>query len=153
MNVPKDMETDVIAADVPEEAETDVIALLSRLILDKDDDTPVRLREQEDALKDLRCSDRRLGVWIEKWDFPFLIETLMLSDAVFSREFPDVRTTAEKRKELAHALEAHCETCPRCHRKRSYDLEWQARVNRVFAENKRIIGKTITNARGKNKRD
>jgi len=137
MNVPKDM---------------DLIALLSGFILDKDDDTPLRLSEQENALKDLSCSDESLGVWIEKWDFPFLIETLMLDDAVFSQEFPGVRTTAEERKDLANALEAHCETCPRCHRKRSYDLEWQSRVNRTLAENKKIIGDAITHARGKNKR-
>jgi hypothetical protein len=140
MNVSKDMETKFIA-------------LLSGLILDKYDDTPLRFVEQEKALKGLRCSNQRLGRWIEKWDFPFLIETLLLDDTVFSQEFPDIQITAEERKELANALEEHSENCSRCHLKRSYDLEWQARVNKAFSENRQVIGEAITHARNGNKRD
>jgi hypothetical protein len=136
MNVPKDMEKDLMA-------------LVSRLILDKENDTPSRLKAQEDALKELECKHPEFGRWIDGCDFPFLIETLVLEDAVFTGEFPDVKLTAVERKEFANALEAHCETCTRCHLKRSYDLEWQARVDRAFAENKEAIGKALGRAAGK----
>src|ERR687884_2286422 len=100
MNVPKDMEKDLTS-------------LVSRLILDKENDAPSRLDAQENALKELECTHPELGKWIDGCDFPFLIETLTLEDTVFSSEFPEVKLTAEERKEFANALEAHCETCAR----------------------------------------
>ena len=136
MNVPKDMEKDLVA-------------LLSSLIIDKENDTVSRLNAQEIALKELKCMHPELGKWINDCDFPFLIETLVLEDAIFFGEFPDVKLTAEERKEFANALEAHCENCAHCHLKRAYDLEWQSRVNRAFAENKQVIGKAIAHAAGK----
>lgn len=134
---------------MPKDVEKDLITLLSRLILEKDEDAPSRLSEQEDYLKDLKCADPALGKWISDCDFPFLIETLALDAATFSEEFPDAQLTAEERKEFANALEAHCETCEFCHSKRAHDLEWQSDVNRAFAENKEAIGKTIASAAGK----
>src|SRR5689334_21231008 len=91
-----------------------LIALLSRFILEKDEDVPYRLSAQKDALKELECADPTFGKWVGVCDFPFLIETLLLSDAVFSEEFPGVKLSAEQRKEFANAIEAHCETCARC---------------------------------------
>ncbi|HEX8473044.1 MAG TPA: hypothetical protein VF666_03360 [Pyrinomonadaceae bacterium] len=136
MNAPKDMEKELITS-------------LSKLILERDDDTPWRLTEQEQALDELKCSNTAIGRWINDWDFPFLIETLLLNDAVFAEEFPGVNSTAEERKQLANTLEAHCEDCARCYRKRAYDLEWQVRLKRVFTENKERVGTAIARAVGK----
>jgi hypothetical protein len=128
--------------------EVGLIALLSGLIHERDNDAPIQSSEQGDALKGLTCSEPRLGRWIEGCDFPFLIETLMLDERVFGKEFPDVAMTADERREVANALEEHCETCPRCGWKRADDLEWQARVHRTIAENKQLIGEAIARAAG-----
>jgi hypothetical protein len=127
----------------------DLLILISRLILEKDEDIPFRLNMQDTTLKDVECTNPELGKWIDGCDFPFLIETLVLDVATFSREFPDVQLTEKERKEFANALEAHCETCKHCSLKRSDDLEWQARVDDTFAENKEVIGKAIARAVGK----
>lgn len=130
--------------------EVSLIALLSGLIHESDKDTPFQSGERGDALNGLTCSEpRRLGRWIESCDFPFLIETLMLDDHVFAKEFPCVTMTAAGRRDLANALEEHCETCPRCGWKRAADLEWQARVNRAVTENKRLIGEAIARTLGR----
>jgi hypothetical protein len=126
-----------------------LFGLLTKCIRERDDDTPFRLAEQEAELKKRKCADPELGTWIDGNDFPFLIETLMLSDAVFSEEYPEVKLPQEERMSFASALEAHCEGCARCGLKRAYDLEWQARVNRALAENREAVGQAIARAAGK----
>jgi hypothetical protein len=135
---------------MPMDMGTNLIMLLSGLIVGKDKDVPYRLSEQEKTLQALECSDPEgAGIWIAKCDFPFLIETLMLDDAIFIKEFPGVQLTAEDRKQFAYTLELHSETCPRCHLKRAYDLEWQSSVDNAIAENKEVISEAITRANGK----
>jgi hypothetical protein len=129
--------------------EVGLIALLSGLIHERDNDTPFQSSEQDDALKGLTCSEPRLGRRIEGCDFPFLIETLKLDDQVFAKEFPGVTMTAAERRDLKNALEEHCESCPRCRRKRASDLEWQARVHKAIADNKQLVGEAIARAAGR----
>jgi len=123
--------------------ETDLITLLSRIVLEKDDDTPNRFTAQAEALKEKQCTNLEFGRWVDASDFPFLIETLMLDTEIFSREFPGVQMAADERKAFANALELHCESCPRCHLKRAYDLEWQSRIKKALAENKQGIGEAL----------
>jgi hypothetical protein len=130
--------------------ETELFELISRFIRQKDEDTPFRLAEQEEEVNRLECTDpERLGMWIAGNDFPFLIETLTLSDAVFSEEYPGVRLSFDERKRFASALEDHCERCPRCGARRAFDLGWKAEVDRVLAENKEVIAQTIARSAGK----
>ena len=130
--------------------QTDLFELISRFIRQRDEDTPFRLAEQEEELKRLKCTDPELGKWLDKGgDFPFLIETLMLNDAVFSEEYPGVKLGFEERKRLAAALEEHCEICGRCGLRRAYDLEWKSRVDRAMAENKEVFAQAIARAVGK----
>lgn len=131
---------------VSRDKETELIGLLSRFIRESDDDIPFRPAEQEAELERRTCSAPELGRWIGSTDFPFLIETLMLSDAVFGEEFPDLALPAEERKRFANALERHCEDCPRCGLKRAYDLAWQARVNTAISENKEAVEEAIARA-------
>lgn len=123
--------------------ETDLITLLSRIVLEKDDDTPNRFAAQADALKENPCTNLEYGRFVDACDFPLLMETLMLDDEVFSREFPGVQMTVDERKAFADALELHCEKCPHCNLKRAYDSDWQARIKKALAENKQIIGKAL----------
>src|ERR1041384_1093984 len=121
-------------------------ALFAELFFAQEANVQSRLAAEEDPGKDLKCDQPELGKWIDACDFPFLIETLVLDTKIFAEEFPDVLLTAEERKEFAHALEAHCETCPRCSWKRTCDLQWQAQVDRAIAENKQVISRAIIRA-------
>lgn len=133
----------------PKDMEDDLFKLLGSFLMKQHDDTPFRLSAQRDALKELVCERPEIRRWLRDWDFPFLMETLMLDDSVFRREFPGAQSTAEDRKELLNALELHCETCDYCGRKRAYDLEWQLRVRGAFAENKQSIERAIAHAAAK----
>jgi hypothetical protein len=128
--------------------ETDLFDLLRRCLKERDEDSRASLGEQEARLKELDCTEPEMGRWLDH-DFPFLIETLMLSDAVFAEEYPEVKVTVEERRRFAHALEGHCEVCECCGLKRALDLEWQARVNSIFTENRETIGRIIAKAVGK----
>lgn len=130
------------------EMEENLIDTISTFILERDDDAPFRLEAQESNLRDKQCTQPRYGAWIDRCDYPFLMETLMLDHAVFSDEFPGVKFPAKERAELALTLEEHCEQCVRCHLKRGYDLEWQARVDEALTENRDVIGKTKVHAVG-----
>lgn len=133
---------------ISREMGAELIGTLSRFIKGGDDDTPFRPAAQEAELKSRECYEPRLGEVIARLDFPFLIETLMLNDAVFNAEFPGLALTAEERKGLANDLERHCEDCPRCGLARAYDLEWQSRVDGALAENKAAVGHAIARALG-----
>lgn len=129
--------------------ENELVELLSRCIRQRDEDTLVSLAEQEEELNGLECNEPALGRWLDHNDFPFLIETLMLDDDLFSEEYPGVRLGFEERKRFAATLEEHCERCERCGRKRALDLEWKASVDSAFAENKGAIARVIARAAGK----
>jgi hypothetical protein len=123
--------------------EKDLSAFLNKLIQVQTGATP----QIKDASPD--CTRAAFGKWIDNCDFPFLIDTLGLGDAVFAHVFPEVQLSLVERKGLANALEAHCESCGHCREKRTADLAWKSRMERVFAENKKIIRKVLARAVGK----
>jgi hypothetical protein len=125
--------------------EADFIQLLARLISESDDDDP----PIERTGKDLTCSQPALGRWIDDCDFPFLMDTLALSDRIFAREFPGIRLSQEEREAFAKVLETHCQECARCHAKQAEDIEWKSRVEKAFAENKQGVGELLVKAAGK----
>ena len=126
-----------------------LLTLLSSLIVEKDEDAPFRLKEQRTKLSETKCTKPELGKWIDNCDFPFLIETLMLDQTIFVKEFPGIEFPEEERKSFTRSLEAHCEDCVHCYLKRSYDLEWQSRVDRALAENRDAIGNALVHRSGR----
>jgi hypothetical protein len=127
-----------------EQIETDLIKLMARLIDQHNGDGPPR-----GISKELKCSRPELGRWISGFDFSFLIETLLLGDHLFVEEFPGLRLTAEHRKQFASTLEAHCKECDRCQAKSINDRAWQECTDRIFADNKEVIGKVLAKAASK----
>jgi hypothetical protein len=126
-----------------------LLTVLSTLIVEKDEDAGFRLKEQQTNLANTKCTKPDLGKWIDNCDFPFLIETLMLDHTIFVKEFAGIEFPEEERKTFARSLEAHCEDCVHCHLKRSYDLEWQNRVNSALTENRTEIGKALAHHGGR----
>jgi hypothetical protein len=126
-----------------------LLTLLSTFIVERDEDAPFRLKEQQTKLSETKCTKPDLGKWVDNCDFPFLIETLMLDHTIFVKEFPGVEFPEDERKNFARSLEAHCEDCAHCHLKRSYDLEWQSRIDRALTENRTEIGKALAHHVGR----
>lgn len=81
----------------------------------------------------LTCSSPVLGKWVNDCDFPFVMETLLLSDRVFKREFPGIQLSEEERKLLARELDAHSKVCRRCGAKRAEDEAWKERTGAALA--------------------
>lgn len=129
------------------DVEANLIELLARYVSQRaDDERPADAAER----RVWQCTDPKLGRWIDANDFPFLIETLLLNDSVFSVEYPGVKLGQEERKKFASVLEAHCEVCKSCGRKRTEDLDWQASVDTAIADNREAIGRALARATGKN---
>lgn len=126
--------------------EANLIELLARCVSQRADNERLAGAAERRVWQ---CTDPELGRWVDANDFPFLIETLLLSDPVFSVEYPDVKLGQEERKKFASALEAHCEVCESCGRKRAEDLDWQATVNSAIADNREAFGRAIARATGK----
>jgi hypothetical protein len=81
----------------------------------------------------LTCSAPVLGRWINDCDFPFVMETLLLSDHVFKQEFPGIQLSEEERRFVAMELDAHSKTCGRCGAKRAEDEAWKGLEKRLPA--------------------
>lgn len=95
------------------------------------------------------CERQVLGKWITNCDFPLLIDTLALGEAVFTTEFPGVQLTMKERQEVADELQSHCESCKECQAKRASDLAWKARMERVFSENQEVVRNVLARAVGR----
>jgi hypothetical protein len=83
----------------------------------------VRLRIIPGRLKDgeLTCSQPVVGRWINDCDYPFLTETLALTNDVFKQEFRGIQLSHEERKMLATILDKHTRECARCGSRRAED--------------------------------
>lgn len=83
----------------------------------------------------LTCSSPVLGKWVNDCDFPFVMETLLLSDRVFKQEFPGIQLSEEERKLLARELDAHSKACARCGAKRAEDEALKDATGRALTGN------------------
>jgi len=67
------------------------------------------------------CSQPIVGRWINDCDYPFLTETLALTNVVFKQQFRGIQLSHEERKMMAKTLETHTRECARCGAKRAED--------------------------------
>lgn len=115
------------------ESDFNVIELLER----KDSDLPERLAAQEEALDELTCTEPRLGKWFEEDTVPYVLAAFNLGDKDFAVMFPALKhITGEQRQQIIQTFLAHIERCPKCYRKRSYDMEFEARLESALHDNR-----------------
>lgn len=129
--------------------ESDFINIVNELLRQEDNDLPARLESQEETLKELECIDPILGNWFENTSVPYVLSAFKLSDKDFATAFPRLKkVTTAQREQIVHALEHHLEGCPRCSRRRSYDLEFEARVESSLMRNKDFLLEQLDNEDG-----
>jgi len=121
--------------------ETNIIELLAKIVAQVDDQNPRR-----PTGSDLPCSQPVFGRWISDCDFPFLMETLALSDSVFKQEFPGIKLTQQERALFAQLLQKHCTECAHCGAKQTADEDWKLHVEKAFAEHKDMVAQVLTRA-------
>ena len=120
--------------------ESDFIDVLNKLMCEEEPDLPTRLHSQDTALHELPCTDHALGKWFENNSVPYVLSAFKLSDKDFASVFPKLRTlSTNQREQIVRAFEDHIEKCPRCFRKQSYDLEFEARLESTLNENRDFL--------------
>lgn len=106
--------------------------LIPDLVREAEPDLDTRLEYQAEALSEFPCSNPVIGRWIDANDVQYLLAAFALNDRDFAEHFPEMaRVTEAERKRTIETFEAHFEHCPHCSLKRGYDLEMNARIERV----------------------
>lgn len=106
----------------------------------QDSDLPTRLVSQEEALDDLTCTEPRLGKWFEENTVSYVLAAFNLSDEDFAETFPALKhISASQRQTIIQTFLAHIEACPKCFRKRSYDLEFEGRLESALQEDREVL--------------
>jgi hypothetical protein len=106
----------------------------------KESDLPTRLASQEEALGELTCTERRLGKWFEENTVSYVLAAFNLNDKDFAEVFPPLKhISAAQRQNIIQAFEEHLDRCPRCFRKRSFDLEFEGRLESALHENREVL--------------
>ena len=125
--------------------ESDFIDVVNQLMREEEPDLSTRLQWQESALTELTCNNQALGKWFDNNSVPYVLSAFQLSDKDFASVFPKLKSLSTiQRQQIVRALEDHIEKCPRCFRKRSYDLEFEARLESTLNENREFLLTKLT---------
>lgn len=100
---------------------------------------PVPKIMKQQITNNLTCSSPVLGKWVNDCDFPFIMETLLLSDQVFKQEFQGIHLSEDERKLFARELDAHSKACARCRTKRAEDEAWKERTGKALAKRGQVM--------------
>lgn len=120
--------------------ESDLINVINNLMCEDEPDLPQRLECQDDILKGLSCTEPAIGKWFENDSVLYVLSAFNLSDRDFASVFPQLKdVSAVQRQQIINRFEHHIERCPRCCRKRSYDLEFENRLEKTLHENKAYL--------------
>ena len=115
---------------------TNITDVIADFVLQSDPDLATRLEYQEEALREVECTNPAFGRWIDENDVKYLLSTFALGNNDFAAKFPTMaHISDQERQRVIAAIEAHCEQCPHCSLKRGYDLELDARVKRTGQQN------------------
>lgn len=106
----------------------------------KESDLPTRLASQEEALDELNCTEPRLGKWFEENTVSYVLAAFNLTDEDFAETFPALKhISASQRQNIIQVFVDHMDRCPKCFRKRSYDLEFEGRLESALQENREVL--------------
>lgn len=120
--------------------ESDFINIVNELMREREPDLTIRLEWQEEALDELHCTNPTLGRWFEDNTVGYVLAAFNLSDKDFASAFPGLKQlSTAQRREIVQTFEKHIDDCPRCSRKRSYDLEFEARLEATLNDNRQDL--------------
>jgi|ERR1044072_807136 hypothetical protein len=118
----------------------DFITAFADLMFNADRDLPARLRQQDQRLEEAVCTNEELGKWLNEFGLLVLTNMLNLPDKHFHEKFGESLSFGRiKRRAFIKKIEAHGETCPRCHSKILYDQQWEKMVEEAIFKNKKTL--------------
>jgi len=110
---------------------------LVNLLRQNDPEVEFRLEAQEAALKEIPCRNPIVGRWITQIDVEHLLSALELDDISFAERFPSIAHLGqERRQRMKDEFAHHLDHCQHCSLKHSYELELDARIMRLWRQNK-----------------
>jgi hypothetical protein len=110
---------------------------LVNLLRQNDPEVEFRLEAQEAALKEIPCRNPIVGRWITQIDVEHLLSALDLDDISFAERFPSIAHLGhERRQRMKDEFAHHLDHCQHCSLKHSYELELDARIMRLWRQNK-----------------
>jgi hypothetical protein len=110
--------------------------MFADLVFEADSDLRSRLEYQEEALREVGCTDPLFGRWVDALDVSYMLAVFALKDEDFAAMFPTMaHTTERERQGFLTAMEGHFKRCRHCSLKRGYDLEMDARIERACRQN------------------
>lgn len=115
---------------------TNITDTIADLVIQAEPDLATRLEYQEEALREVECTNHIFGQWIDAHDVKYLLSTFALGDTDFAERFPTMAHISwHERQRVLAALETHLGKCPHCSLKRGYDLELDARIKQACEQN------------------
>lgn len=115
---------------------TDTIAILVRKA---DSNFERELEEQEEVLRDLKCSNPYYGEWLDM-GFELLSSIFDLEDLDFARELPDLAHLSKSaRGQFLRHIETHLRQCEHCALKQQYDLALNVRIEEACSDNRELL--------------
>jgi hypothetical protein len=110
------------------------------LLRQDDPEVEFRLEAQEAALNEIPCRNPVVGRWITQIDVEYLLSTLDLDNISFAERFPSIGHLGhERRRQMKDEIAHHLEHCQHCSLKHSYELELDARIMRLWRQNKNSL--------------
>lgn len=96
-----------------------------------------RLKQQEQELRRVPCTDQSIGRWIDANDLDYLIAVFSMSDEDFAHRFPtEVATTKSERRQLIKQFKQHVHDCAHCSAKQQADQDLDQLIDRTLQENR-----------------
>ena len=116
-----------------------ILEAIANLVCQSDAEVQNRLREQQQELRQHRCTQPKLGHWVLNHDVNYLLSTLELSEQEFRTRFPKSRVSVHYRRKLVGDLEKHFQQCIHCSLKRGYDMELDARIEQACKQHANVL--------------
>lgn len=112
---------------------SDFVDLLADFVRQAEPDLNFRLETQSEELEKLPCIEPTIGKWVDAHDVDYMLAAFALDDEDFAADFPGLAHISQHdRARIIEAFQIHFERCLHCSRKRSYDSEFNSRVDHVL---------------------
>lgn len=117
--------------------ESDIISTIAELMVSGNENLSDRLCREQEILNRIKCTNSKIGSWIDDFELPVLLEILDSPDSYFYKNFPNLKSlNYQKRQDLAEKIQNHAGVCEHCKLKIKYDTDWEIRVNAVIEQNR-----------------
>ena len=119
--------------------EYDITSTVASLVRKANSNFEQELKEQEEALRCLECTNPYYGEWLDM-GVELLFSTFELEDHDFARQLPELAHLSKSaRREFLKHIETHLCECDHCALKQQYELALDAKIEEACSDNKELL--------------